>query len=71
MIRDLPKKLDSGLCVNAQDVKSCCFVNRGELVKTLTRSSDTRNELHIELDRVAWDLQRCIGWFGARMALFH
>jgi len=74
MILDLSEEVDSGLgvvvVVDAQDAKSRRFVNRRELIKALTRSSHTGNKLHIELDRAAWNLQRCIRWFWAGTILF-
>src|ERR1700733_8244875 len=74
MIPDLSEEVDSGLgvvvVVDAQDSKSRRFVNRRELIKALTRSSHTGNKLHIELDRAAWNLQRCIRWFWAGTILF-
>jgi hypothetical protein len=69
MIPDLSEEVASGLgvvvVVDAQDTKSGRFVNSRALIKTLTRSSHTGNELHIELDRAAWNLERCIRWFWA------
>jgi hypothetical protein len=68
MILDLSEEVDGSLgvvvVVDAQHAKSRRFVNSRELIKALTRSSHTGNKLHIELDRAAWDLQRCIRWFG-------
>jgi len=69
MILDLAEEVDSGLgivvVVDAQDAKSRRFVDSRELIKALTCSSHTGNKLHIELDRAAWNLQRCIRWFWA------
>jgi len=70
MLLDLSEEVDSGLgvvvVVDAQDAKSRRFVNGRKLIKALTRSSHAGNKLHIELDRAAWNLQRCIRWFGGR-----
>jgi hypothetical protein len=53
MLADFPQEVDDGLgvvvVVDAQHPKSGRFVNRRELIKALTRSSHTGNELHIEL----------------------
>ena len=69
MLLDLPEEVDSSLgvvvVVDAQHAKSGRFVNGRELIKALTRSSHTGNELHIQLDRAARNLQRCIRWFWA------
>ena len=69
MLPDLLEEVDGGLgvvvVVDAQHAKSGRFVNGRELIKALTRSSHTGNELHIQLDRAAWNLQRCIRWFWA------
>jgi hypothetical protein len=69
MLLDLSQEVDGGLgvvvIVDAQNAKSGSFVNSRELIKALTRSSDTGNELHIELYRAARELQRRIRWFGA------
>ena len=69
MLLDFPEEVDRGLgvvvVVDSQHAKSGRFVNGRELIKALTRSSHPWNELHIELDRAAWNLQRCIRWFGA------
>jgi len=69
MLLDLPEEVDRSLgvvvVVDAEHPKSGRFVNGGELIKTLTRSSYTGNELHIQLDRAARDLQRRIRWFWA------
>ena len=73
MLLDLPEEVDGGLgvvvVVDAQHAKSGRFVNGRKLIKALTRSSHTGNELHIELDRAAWNLQRGIRWFWARAIL--
>ena len=70
MILDLSEEVDSGLgvvvVVDAQHAKSRRFVNSRKLIKALTCSSHTGNELHIELDRAARDLQRRIRWFWGR-----
>ena len=69
MLPDLSEEVDSGLSVvvivDAQDAKSGRFINGRELIKALTRSPHTGNELHIVLDRAARDLQKRIRWFGA------
>ncbi len=69
VILDLSEEVDGGLgvvvVVDAQDAKSRRFVNSRKLIKTLTGSSDARNELHIQLYRAARNLQRRIRWFWA------
>jgi len=69
ILPDLLEEVDRGLgvvvVVDAQHAKSGRFVNGRELIKALTRSPHTGNELHIQLDRAAWNLQRRIRWFWA------
>ena len=69
MLLDLPEEVDRGfgvvVVVDAQHAKSGRFVNGRELVEPLTSPSDSRNELHIQLDRAARNLQRRIRWFWA------
>ena len=69
MLLDFPEEVDRSLgvivVVDAQHAKSGRFVNGRKLIKALTRSSHTGNELHIQLDRAARNLQRCIRWFWA------
>ena len=69
MLLDLSEEVDSGLgvvvVVDAQYAKSCRFINGGELIKALTGPAHAGNELHIQLDRAAWNIQRCIRWFWA------
>ena len=69
MLPDLPEEVDRGLgvvvVVDAQHAESRRFVNGRELIKALARSAHAGNELHIRLDRAAWNLQRCIRWFWA------
>lgn len=60
-----PDDLGVVVVVDAQHAKSRRFVNSRKLIKALTRSSHTGNELHIQLDRAARNLQRCIRWFWA------
>jgi len=73
MLADFPEEVNGGLSVvmvvDPQHAKSRSFVDSCELIKALTRSSHAGNELHIQLDRAAWNLQRCIGWFWARTIL--
>jgi len=73
MLLDLPKEVNRGLgvvvVVDAQHTKSGRFVNSRKLIKALTRSASTGNELHIQLDRAARNLQRRIRWFGTRTML--
>lgn len=75
MLSDFPEEFDGGfgvvVIVDAQNPKSCGFIDGRELIKALTRSSDTGNELHIELDRAARNLQGRVFWFGARAIFFH
>jgi len=40
------------------------------LIKALTGSSNTRNKLHIELDRAARNLKGSVRWFRAGSILF-
>ena len=53
MLPDLLEEIDRGLgvvvVVDARHAKSGGFVNRRELIKALASSSQTGNELHIEL----------------------
>jgi hypothetical protein len=67
MLSDFPEEVNRGLgvvvVVDAQHPKSGRLVNGRELIKALTRSSHTGNELHIELDRAARHLERCVRWF--------
>lgn len=73
MLPDFPEKIDGGLgvvvVVDSQHAKSGRFVNGRKLVKALTRSAHAGNELYIELNRAARNLQRCIGRFWARTIL--
>jgi hypothetical protein len=74
MLADFPEEVDGGLSVvvvvDAQDAKPGRFIDGRELIKSLARFSHTGNELHIELDRAAWNLQRGIRWFWARTIFF-
>lgn len=74
MLLDLPEEVDSSLgvvvVVDAQHAESRRLVNGRKLIKSLTRSSHAGNELHVQLYRAAWNLQRCIVWFGAGAILF-
>jgi len=69
ILSDFLKEVDGSLgvvvIVDAQNTESGRFVNGRELIKALPRSSHTRNELHIELDRAARNLERCISRFRA------
>ena len=69
MFLDLSEEVDGGLgvvvVVDPQNAKSGRFVNCRELIKALARSSHAGNELHIQLDGAARDLQWRIRWFGA------
>ena len=71
MLPYLPEEVDRGfgvvVVVDAQHPKSGRFVNGGELVEPPASPSDSRNELHIQLNRAARYLQRCIRrfWAGA------
>ena len=56
--------------VDAQHAESRRLVNGRKLIKSLARSSHAGNELHVQLYRAAWNLQRCIRWFGAGAILF-
>ena len=75
VILDLSKEFDGSLgvvmVVDAQHPKARRFVNSGKLIKALTRFPHARNELHIQLHRAAWNLQRCIRrlWAGTVLLL--
>jgi hypothetical protein len=60
MLTNFPEEVDGSLgfvvVVDAQNAKPRSFINRCELIKALTSSSNTRNELHIELDGAARNL---------------
>jgi hypothetical protein len=64
-----PQEVDGHLgvvvIVDAQNTESGRFVNGCKLIKAPTRSSHTRNKLHIESDRAARHLERRIGRFSA------
>ena len=67
MLPDFLEEIDGGLgvVVVSQHAKSGRFVNGRKLVKALTRFTHAGNELYIELNRAAWNLQRSIGRFWA------
>jgi|SRR5579863_5926824 len=75
MLSDFPEEVDGGfgvvVIVDAQNPKSCGFIDGRELIKALARSSDTANELHIELDRAARNLQGRVFRLGAWAIFFH
>jgi hypothetical protein len=70
MLTNFPKEVDGRLgvivAVDAQNAKACSFINRRKLIKALASSSNTRNELHIELDGAPRNLEGSVRGFRAR-----
>jgi len=73
MLSDFLQELDGGLgvvvIVDAENSKSRRFVDRRELIETLTRTSHWRNKFHVELHRAPRNLQWSIGGLGPRAIL--
>lgn len=73
MLPDFLEKVDGRLgvvvVVDSQHAKPGRFVNGRKLVKALTRSTYVGDELYIELNGAARNLQRCIGRFWPRTIL--
>jgi len=74
MLTDLREEVNCGLCVvvvvNSQNTKASGLVNSCELIEGLAGSSRTWNELPIELDRTARNLEGCVRWFGTGRYFF-
>ena len=74
MLTNFAEEVDGRLgvvvVVDAQNAKTRSFINRRELIKALTSSPHTRNELNIELNRAAGNLQGSVRWFRAGSILF-
>jgi len=64
-LQEVHRCLGVVVIIDAQHAKECGFIDRRELIEALASSSQSRDELHVELDRSPWNGKRSIYRFRA------